>query len=133
MYTHQKQITWFEYRDRRAGFGCPDPDGCEYTEMRQSTVEVEPELTLATFDEKSLKRHVEQWGTKVHDRESVYRNYDHSKLMDRFETWLTYEKIEFQQLEGVRMYPDERTIELDKQAHKRKERQKQQDAAKQER
>lgn len=119
MYKSQRQLTWHMNREQLQGFGALEDTWVDV--LRQGERTVGPELVLATFDEVALKKHVEEWGTKVHEKDSIWTNhYGHGPKKDRFETWLHYEKVEFQQLQGVRLLSDAQSIEIELETKERK-------------
>lgn len=59
-------------------------------------------IVLATFDEKSLHSHIQKWGKKISEKPS----YHGGGMKDVTTSWLEYEKIMFQQLNGVRLFAD---------------------------
>jgi hypothetical protein len=98
MYTHTKRVYWTQnsqYDEHEMyGFGGP-------SRYVQST-ETSKWMELATFDEISLKRHIAKWGVKTWEKPS----YCGGDMKEHFEQWLTYKKLPFKQLNGVKMYAD---------------------------
>ena len=94
LWVHTKRTYWGDnpkYDRDCMGFGCPS----QYAEQSYVT----KQLGSSTFDEVSAVAHVEKFGTKREEKP----DYNLPHKMSVTETWLTLEKIQFQQLNGVRL------------------------------
>lgn len=91
LWVHTRRTYWGDnpdYDPDCMGFGCKG-------RLIQQSYETKT-LGSSTFDEVSAVAHVEKFGTKREETE-VHGNKDIT------ETWLSLQKIQFQQLNGVRL------------------------------
>ena len=98
MYLHKKETRWgTEMKEGMFGsMGDPVP-------VFKQFVYKDEYIRLATFDEKSLIKHIETYGTKIEEKPSHVKPGD----KDVIEYWLSYEKLPFKQLNGVKMFCNE--------------------------